>query len=97
MRQTLTNPQRPAIVPRPRNMNVRSLLAVACIAILGLTIAMVLLAANRNLTLLASQARMRLPAHSWQTREPGLTTAGAAKQRSSRCWRSRELALITAA
>ena len=50
MRQTLTNPQRPAIVPRPRNMNVRSLLAVACIAILGLTIAMVLLAANRNLT-----------------------------------------------
>jgi hypothetical protein len=49
MSQTLTNPQ-PAVVPRPKYVHVRSLLAVACIAILGLTIAVVLLATNRNVT-----------------------------------------------
>ena len=49
MTQALTNPQ-PAVVPRPRYVHLRSLLAVACIAILGLTITVVLLATNRNIT-----------------------------------------------
>jgi hypothetical protein len=47
MNQTLTKPQ-PTIVPHPMILRVRSLLAVACIAILGLTIAVVLLATNQN-------------------------------------------------
>lgn len=49
MSQTLITPQ-PAVVPRPKYVHVRSLLTVACIAILGLTIAVVLLATNRNVT-----------------------------------------------
>ena len=49
MSQTLiTNPT--AVVPRTKYVHVRSLLAVACTAILGLTIAVVLLATNRNMT-----------------------------------------------
>ena len=47
MNQTLITPQ-PAVVPRPKYVHVRSLLTIACIAILGLTIAVVLLATNRN-------------------------------------------------
>jgi len=47
MSKTLITTQ-PAVVPRSRNVHVRSLLAVACIAILGLTIAVVLLATNPN-------------------------------------------------
>jgi hypothetical protein len=49
MSQTLITPQA-AVVPRPKYVHVRSLLAIACIAILGLTIAVVLLATNRTLT-----------------------------------------------
>ena len=49
MSQTLITPQT-AVVPRPKYVHVRSLLTVACIAILGLTIAVVLLATNRNIT-----------------------------------------------
>jgi hypothetical protein len=49
MSQTLITPQL-ADVPRPKYERVRSLLAVACIAILALTIAVVLLATNRGVT-----------------------------------------------
>ena len=49
MSQTLVTPQ-PTVVPRPKYVRVRALLAVACIAILGLTTTVVLLATNRTLT-----------------------------------------------
>lgn len=49
MSQTLVTTQ-PAVVPRSQYARVQSLLAVACIAILALSIATVLLAMNRNVT-----------------------------------------------
>jgi hypothetical protein len=50
MSQTLINTHT-AGVPRPKYVQIRSLLAVACIAILGLTIAVVLLATNQTVTI----------------------------------------------
>lgn len=47
MTETHITPQ-PAVVPRPTYVRVRSLLAVACIAILALATATVLLATNRT-------------------------------------------------
>jgi hypothetical protein len=49
MSQTLNTPQL-ADVPRLKYVRVRSLLAVACTAVLGLTIAVVLLATSRTVT-----------------------------------------------
>jgi hypothetical protein len=49
MSHTFVTPQ-PVDVPRPKHVRVRSLLAVACIAILGLTIALVLLATSQTVS-----------------------------------------------
>lgn len=68
MSQPLATTQ-PAVVPRSQYARVRSLLAGACIAILGLSVAIVLLASNRNVA--APRVAGASPTASVETAESG--------------------------